>query len=163
MKKFIITALFAAAFSSAFAGTHKIPKGDAIATVTVPDKWKTEAEDDSLDIVSDDEEVYINIEALDYESVEGAVKEAMGYLQKNKVKVDPATAKKQAGEANGMKFENVDFDGTDEDGPCKISITVLGVTPKKALVLLYWASPEAEKKHEKELSAIQASIKPVAK
>jgi hypothetical protein len=29
--------------------------------------------------------------------------------------------------------------------------------------MLYWASPEGEKKHEKELNAILSSIKPIGK
>ena len=155
----IVTALVA----SASAGTYKLPKDEPIASVTFPEGWKVEAADESVDASSDDEAIYINIEFNDADSLEGAIEETFGYLKKNKVKFDKATEKKSEGEFNGMKVVNYDWEGEDSEGKCKISLAVLGVTPKKALLMLYWASPEGEKKHEKELNAILSSIKPIAK
>ena len=155
----ILTGLVA----TASAGSYKLPKDEPIATVTFPEGWKVEASDESLDASSSDDEIYINIEFNDAESLEGAIEESFGYLKKNKVKIDKATEKKTEGELNGLKVVNFDWDGEDSEGKCKISLAVLGVTPKKALLLLYWASPEGEKKHQKELDAILSSIKPLAK
>jgi len=155
----ILTALVA----SASAGDYKLPKDQPIASVSFPEGWKVEASDESVDASSSDEEIYINIEFNDADSLEGAIEETFGYLKKNKVKIDKATEKKTEADFHGMKVVNFDWDGEDSDGKCKISLSILGVTPKKALLMLYWASPEGEKKHQKELDSILNSIKSLAK
>ena len=154
-----LTALIAAAS----AGTYKLPKENPIASIAFPEGWKVELEDESLDATSGDDQVYINIEFNDAESLQGAITESLGYLAKHKVKLDQATQKKTEADVKGMKVVNIDWDGEDADGKCKVSLTILAVTPKKMLLMLYWATPEAEKKHAKELGAIQESITPLAK
>ena len=164
MKKHLLLTLtlaLSAFLASASADTYKLPKDSPIASVSFPEGWKVEASDESVDASSNDEEIYINIEFNDADSLEGAIEETFGYLKKNKVKFDKATEKKTEGDFQGMKVVNYDWDGEDSEGKCKISLTVLGVTPKKALLMLYWASPEGEKKHEKELNSILSSIKPI--
>ena len=152
-----------ALISTATAGTYKLPKENPIASIAFPAGWKVEADEVSLDAASADEEISINIEVTDAESLQGAIEETLGYLKKHKVKLNEASQKKTEAEVKGMKVVNIDWDGEDEDGKCKISLTVLAVTPKKMLLMLYWATPEAEKKHEKDLGSIQNSITPLAK
>jgi hypothetical protein len=164
MKKHLFLALLLTAFvASASAGTYKLPKDEPIASITFPDGWKVEASDESLDVSSNDDEIYINIEFNDADSLEGAIEESIGYLKKNKVKIDKATEKKTETDFHGIKVVDFSWDGEDADGKCKISLTILGITPKKALLMLYWASPEGEKKHAAELGAIQQSIKSLVK
>ena len=122
-----------------------------------------ELEDESLDASSPDGDISINLEFNDAESLAGAIEESIGSLKKNKVNIDKATEKKTETEFHGMVVVNFDWDGVDADGKCKISLTILGVTPKKALLMLYWATPESEKKHEKDLAAIQQSITSLVK
>jgi hypothetical protein len=166
MKKlfFLIPSLVLSALvASASADTYKLPKDEPIASIAFPEGWKVEASDESLDASSNDEAIYINLEFNDADSLEGAIEETFGYLKKNKVKFDKATEKKTEGDFHGIKVVNYDWDGEDSEGKCKISLAVLGVTPKKALLLLYWASPEGEKKHQAELDSILNSIKSLAK
>ena len=159
---FITLSIFALV-AAASAGTYKLPKENPIASVAFPEGWKVEMEDESLEATSADEQIYINIEFNDAESLSGAITETLGYLAKHKVKLDQATQKKVEVDVKGMKVVNIDWDGEDADGKCKVSLTILAVTPKKTLLMLYWATPEAEKKHEKELGAIQESITPLVK
>jgi hypothetical protein len=164
MKKHLsLTLLLTALVASASAGTYKLPKEESIASVSFPEGWKVEASDESLDANSDDNEIYINIEFNDADSLEGAIEETFGYLKKNKIKIDKSTEKKTEADFHGMKVVNFDWEGEDSEGKAKISLAVLGVTPKKALLLLYWASPEGEKKHQKELDSIMDSIKSLVK
>jgi len=159
MKKFLSIALpllFLAA--PLFAGTYKLPKEKPIASIAFPADWKVEVSDESLDVSSPDDEIYMNVEYNDAESLEGAIEETFGYLKKNKVKLDKSTEKKTEGTFHGLSITNFDWDGEDADGKCKISLTILGVTEKKAILMLYWASPAGEEKHKAELSAIQQSI-----
>jgi hypothetical protein len=164
MKIFALTVLLTSGlFSAAFAGEHKLSPKDPVATITVPDKWKAEETDEGLDINSDDDEIYINIELNDAQSLEGAIEESLGYLKKNKVVLDKSSEKKQEATFNGMSIVDYEWKGTDADGACNISLTILGVTKDKLLLMLYWASPDGEKAHLKDLQAIQQSIKPIAK
>ena len=158
-----ITLSLIALVAAASAGTYKLPKENPIASIAFPEGWKVELEDESLDATSADEQIYINIEFNDAESLQGAITETLGYLAKHKVKLDEATQKKTEAEVKGIKVVNIDWDGEDADGKCKVSLTILAVTPKKTLLMLYWATPEAEKKHAKELGAIQESITPLVK
>ena len=158
-----ITLSLIALIANVSAGTYKLPKENPIASVAFPEGWKVELEDESLDATSADGDISINIEFNDAESLAGAIEETIGYLKKNKVKLDKATEKKTETEFHGMVVVNFDWDGEDADGKCKVSLTILGVTPKKALLMLYWATPESEKKHAKELAGIQESIKSLVK
>jgi len=164
MKKLLLPMIaFAAMVATVTAGEYKFPKNKPLATITTPSGWKVEEEDDSLDVTSKDDEIYINIEPTDTESVEGAIQESMGYLKKNKVKLDTASMKKTEGKLNGMDVVDLSFDGTDADGACKVSITILAVTKDKGLIVLYWASPEGEKKHRKEIDELVHGVKPIKK
>ena len=99
------------------------------------------------------------MEVNDSDSIEGAIDESFGYLKKNKVKIDKDAFKKTEGEINGLKITDFAWDGTDADGPCKVSLTVVHVVGNKGLLFLYWASPAGEEKHQKELESIITSIK----
>ncbi|MEA3211544.1 MAG: hypothetical protein QOE70_4601 [Chthoniobacter sp.] len=164
MKTLLIPALIVSALvASATAADYKLPKEEPIVSFTVPEKWKIEKSDESITATSDDDEIEISFEINDSESIEGAIQETFGYLKKNKVKIDKETEKKQEVKLRGMDVVNFDWKGKDEDGPTNISLTILGIKKDKALVMLYWGSPEGEKKHQAELKTIQDSIKPIAK
>ena len=160
MKRLLISTLILTAIAtSALAGTFKLPKEDPIASMTFPKSWKVDLNDETLDASSNDNEIYINVETTDSGSIEGAMEESFGYLKKNKVKVDKDSLKKTETKINGMDVLDLSYDGTDADGVCKISLTIVSVTKEKGLLVLYWASPEGEKKHQKELDSIITSIK----
>lgn len=160
MKRLLCTLLLAAAFALPLhAKVYKLPKEDTLCTINFPSAWKVKVEEESLDANSDDDEIYINIEVNDSDSIEGAIEETFGYLKKNKVSVDKKSEKKTEGKLNGMDVVDFSWDGKDADGATKISLTIVQVTAKKGLLILYWASPEGEKKHQAELDAILKSLK----
>jgi hypothetical protein len=161
MQKFI-TAVVAAAFaSSAFAGTHKLPEEKPLATINIPDAWKTEDIDTGIESTSDDGEVYIAVETTDADNVKEAMAESIKFLKEKGVTVDDSTFKTEEGKLGDMDVVDLSWDGKDEDGPTKVSVTLVAVTKEKGLLLTYWASPAGEKKHAAELSVIAKSIKKV--
>ena len=149
--------------AAATAGTYKVPKKEPIASIAFPDKWKITEEDEILEATTADEDIYIAIEFHKAEAIQEAVEQTFVYLAEHKVKIDKASQKKQEADVKGIHVINYDWNGEDADGKCKISLSVLAVTETKVLLMLYWASPEAEKKHEKELGLIQESIAKLAK
>lgn len=160
MKKLLtILALTAVLALPSFGKTYKLPKDEPLCSIDFPKSWTVKVEDEALDANSDDEEIYINIEVNDGDSIEGAIDETFGYLKKNKVIVDKKTQKQTEGKLNGMDMVDFSWDGKDADGPTKVSLTIVQVNKKKALLILYWASPEGEKKHQADLEAIIKSLK----
>lgn len=160
MQKLALTFAFFAAFAvSGIAGTHKVPEEDPVATVTIPDSWKTDEVEDGIEVTSDDGEVYLAIEETDGDSVKEGMEEAIKYLQSKGVTVDSDSAKQEQRKLGEMDVVDVSWDGKDEEGAAKISLTVISVTKTEGLLLIYWASPEGEKKHMEALTAIAKSIK----
>lgn len=160
MKKLLLATLLTAALAlPGLAKTYKLPKEDAVVSIEIPKGWKVEAAEDSLDVTSDDEEVYMNLEINDDESLEGAIEETLGYLKKNKVKIDKSTEKKGEGKFGPFEASSIRWEGTDADGPTNVSLTFVQISKKQVLTFLYWASPEGGKKHSKDLDAIGDSLK----
>jgi hypothetical protein len=145
--------------SPAFAATHKVPEENPVATVNAPAGWKTENYDKGVELTSDDGEVYIAVEETDAKGVEKSMDEAMDYLKKKGVTVDGKSVKQSEGKINGNDSVMVSWDGQDEEGPAKIQLMIVSVTADKGVLFLYWASPEGEKKHQSDISAIAQSVK----
>jgi hypothetical protein len=160
MHRAILTlACGAALLSSALADTHKLPEEKPIASIAIPDAWETDEIDNGIEATSDDGEVYLAVEKTEAGKVGDALDQAMKYLKSKGVTVTDSSMKQTEAKLNGMDTVDISWDGKDEEGPAKISLTVVSVTEKEGLLLIYWASPEGEKKHQEELSAIAKSIK----
>jgi hypothetical protein len=160
MQRFALAVLISVSLPlSSFAGTHKVPQEKTIATVTLPDAWKANDYDEGVEVNSDDGEVYLAVEATDAKGVKASMEAAMKYLTKKGVTVDADSAKQEEGKLNGMEAVDISWDGKDDEGAAKISLTVIEISGNKALLLIYWASPDGEKKHLEELHKIAQSIK----
>ena len=160
MKKFILVALVALALAlPSFAGVRKVPKDNPVATVTAPDSWKAEDYDEGVELTSDDGEVYIAVEATETKAVSKSMEEAVAFLNKKGVTVDDKTVKTQEGKIGANDSVSISWDGKDEDGPARVELMVLDLGGGKGVLLIYWASPDGEKKHQKDISAIAGSVK----
>jgi len=143
----------------AVAGTFKLPDEKAYCSVTIPDSWKPETYDNGVEALSEDEQVYLAIESTNTGNVEKSMQEAFDYLKKKGVVVDAETAKQKEGKINGMDVVDLSWDGKDEDGACKVSLTVFSITDDKGLLIIYWASPEGETKNQETITKIAQGIK----
>jgi hypothetical protein len=153
-----------ALLASAWAGDFKLPDQNPVASFTIPASWKPAEYEDGVEAVSDDESVYIAVEATDLSSqsvIEDAMKASLSYLKKKGVEVDQSTAKQTQAKLNGMDVIDVDWKGKDSEGDCIVSLSVVVVSGTKGLLLTYWASPEGEKKNSEQLVQILHSIKPI--
>ncbi|MDQ6765830.1 MAG: histidine kinase [Verrucomicrobiota bacterium] len=160
MQKIALSLTLAAAFAiPGFAGTHKLPEDKPLATITIPDAWETDDIDAGIEATSDDGEVYLAVETTDAANVKAAMDESIKFFKDKGVTVDDSTLKTQEGKIGDMDVVDLSWDGKDEDGPTKVSVTLVAVTKEKGLLLTYWGSPEGEKKHATELRDIAQSIK----
>lgn len=156
---FLATFLSIALVAPAFAATHKVPEDNPVATVNAPDGWKAEGYDEGVELTSDDGEVYIAVEATDSKGVEKSMDDALAFLKKKGVSVDEKSVKTKEEKLGENSTVSVSWDGKDEEGAAHIQLMIMSVTKEKGVVFIYWASPEGEKKHQSDISAIAASVK----
>jgi len=164
MKKYLSAILLGSAlFSVASAADFTLPEKSPVVGFSFPAKWEAEKYDGGVEATSEDGEVYIAIENIKKEEVAASMDEAIKYLKGKGVKAKEESLKTTEGKLNGLDVVNLSWDGTDKDGACKISVVVIGVTADKGILVIYWASPEGEKKNQADLTKLMDSIKPTAK
>lgn len=160
-----ITAAFVACLlaSGAFAGELRFPSDEPVASITFPDDWTSAKETETgIDATSPDDSIYLAVDVADAKDTDAVVKDAIDYLAGQGVTVDAATAKQDEGTLNGMKVFNVDWDGTDKDGPVSISLAALVVNAEKVLVVTYWGTKGEQEKNGAAMGAILNSLKPAS-
>jgi hypothetical protein len=162
MKKLSLALLLALALlTPSYGKTFKVPDEESIASITIPDDWKSKEIDSGVESQSADGEVYFYVEATDAKGIDKSIVEAVEYLSGQGVTVDDKTMKQSEGKLNGMDVIEVDWKGSDKEGPAEISLSVVAVGADKALLVVYWATPEGTKKHIKTLGEIANSVKAI--
>lgn len=146
--------------ATASAKAFKLPNDDfAIATIDIPASWKPEAVDNGVEAQTEDTSFYISIVAAGTDKgVEEDVKATKDMLKEHKVKIDESTQKTGKGQVNGFETKSFTIKGKDEDGPCTVTILLVSIKDK-VLIFTYWFTDSELSKHEKEVDAIQASLK----
>jgi len=165
MKVQTILTTFIAALGLLNAGSlsakeFKLPNADfAIATINIPGSWKPEAVDNGVEAQTEDTSFYLSVVAAGTEKgVNEDIDATKDMLKEHKVKIDEATQKSGKGNVNGFPTESVTMKGKDEDGPCTITILIVSIKDK-VLIFTYWFTDSELSKHEKEVDAIQNSLK----
>ncbi len=162
MRNIIALALLAASFPLlAEAKTIKFPSEKPIASITIPDSWEPEETESGVQGTSPDSAVYLSADVASSRSIEKVSGDAVDFLTKNGVTIDPKTQKDTPiTEVNGMKMTTLEWDGKDEDGPVSVGLLFVQTSGDHALVVTYWGSKGDEDKHDGEVRTIIGSIKP---
>ena len=158
------TAVFATlalllASGSAYAGEIKFPSDEPVASVTFPDGWGEKETETGIDATAPDESIYMSIDVAEPKDTDQTVADTVTWLKDQGVTVDPATAKESKGTLNGLEAVNVNWDGTDKDGPASISLALVAVPANKVLVLTYWGTKGEQEKNGEAMNSIINSIK----
>jgi hypothetical protein len=163
MKKTIALALLVLASPlAAHAATLKFPSDKPVASITIPDSWKPEETESGVEGTSADSAVYLSADVATSTSMKQVVDDALQFLSKNGVTIDTSTQKDTPEtDVNGLKMTSLEWDGKDEDGPVSVGLLFVQTSADNALVVTYWGSKGDEDKHDAEVKAIVASIKPV--
>ena len=161
MRKIILSTLLCCALGiSTFGATHKIPPEEPIATVTIPDKWRSKELGEGMEASSADGALRVLVVPAEGTKVTETMGEAMRYLRSiSGITVNADSLKNEPGKLNGMDVRQITWQGKDKNGDVKISFTILFIAEKKPLLVAYWGSPNAEKKHQAELKEMLKSIK----
>jgi len=160
MGKFLFSALLCLGLlAPAFGRKHQVPPDEPIVTVEVPDKWKTTERGEHIEAISPDGAVSFLVMPAEAKKINEAMGEAMRYLRnKDGITVKADSMKREAGQLNGMDVKHVSWLGKNQKGDVKINFQILSVPEGKPVIVAYWASPDAEKKHSKELNKMLQSI-----
>lgn len=162
MKTSMLAAIAFLAFASpSLAGELQFPSDDPVATITFPDDWTAKETETGIDAISPDESIYFALDVAEAKDTNAVVEEAVKYLASQGVTVDTATAKESRGTLNGMEVVNVNWSGTDKDGPVTIGLAALAANAEKVLVATYWGTQGEQDKNSAAMDAIINSLKPV--
>jgi len=161
MRKFIVSVLLCTASTApANSATHKVPRDEPIASVAIPDKWQTKEVGEAVQAASPDGAVSLLVMPAEPGQIAESMGEAMRYLRnRGGVTVKTDTRKDESGKLNGMEMRNVSWQGKDSKGEVTIRFSIVSITDNKPLLVVYWCSPEAEKKHRHGLNKMLQSIK----
>jgi hypothetical protein len=159
MRKFMAF-LCAVLVTPAFSATHKVPADDPIATIQIPDKWQSKEVGEGVEATSPDDALHFLVIPVEANKIAESMGEAMRYLRnRDGITVKSDSLKQEQGKLHGMETRSVSWQGKDMKGDVKIRFTIVSIAEKQPLLVAYWGSPEAEKKHEAELNKILQSIK----
>jgi hypothetical protein len=165
MQKFLFILVAVVGFSNvAFGKDFKLPDADnAFASVSIPDAWKPDTYDNGVEAVSEDGEVYLAIEAVGGDSLDKSIDDAMAYLKKQGVTVKDDTAETKEAKLGDMDVVHTTWAGKDEDGACRVTLSIVAVSKGHGLLVIYWASPKGDDNEEntKALDSIANSITPL--
>lgn len=134
------------------------PSENPVFSITFPDNWETETDENMLHSNPSDSSIYVGIWALEKDV---KLNDALDALDET---ISSLVTDLKVGEAekniiNGMEFISVDGSGKDKDGDAvNISAAVFSPDKKQVFILIYYGTPEAEKLHEAELTALLKSI-----
>lgn len=163
MKSILLAGFIALGFcGAAVAKDVKLPDDNPVVTMTVPDDWSPRDAGEGIEATSPDGSTYIAFEVSDAKDITKLIEEAIKFLAKEGVTLDPATKKQSEGEINGMKGVNLEFDGKDKDGPTKIALTMLVPTAEKVVLVTFWGNAEGVAKNGAALGGIMKSVKPAS-
>jgi hypothetical protein len=148
----------ATAIADGGGNTIVYPEKNPIFTVTFPDEWSTETEENLLHAFPSDSSIYLGIWALEDAGNLDAAMNEVDKVVASLVK-DLKVGEVDSTVINGMQFLTVDGTGRDDEGDnVNVSVALFSPDEKQVFIMLYYGTPEAEKVHEDELVAILKSI-----
>lgn len=165
-KPFLVLALVVAslafALSRSEAKSFSIGDKRPVATITIPDSWKTETIENGVEATSPDEGISIAIEAVEIKDVEQATREGIKYFGDQGVKIDPSTQKQRETTMSGKPAIDISWKGKDEDGEeTNVGLTFVILSEKDSVLFYFWGDDESTKMNEPALKSIADSIRSV--
>ena len=144
----------------ASAAIHKVPQDEPVATLNVPDKWRTTTHGEFIEADSPDGTVHFLAVHPEGRKIMESMGETMTYIRnKAGLFVDASSLMDEPGKLNGMNVRNVSWKAKEKDTPVIVRFQLLALPGGKHLILAFWMSAKAETKHARELKEIQQSIK----
>jgi hypothetical protein len=141
------------------ADEYTYPGENPVFSITFPDDWKVETDEELLHATPNDETLYLGLWALaDAENIDAALDEIDDIVAE--FVDDIETDEPDVMEINGIEITFIDGVGVDEEGEqVEASVALFSPDEKTVFVLFYFGYPETTEQHEKALVKILESIK----
>ena len=153
-------ALFAVMLGVVFAGTHKVPPGEGMALVDVPDKWETREKGELVESISPDGAVYFLIIPVEHRKVAESIGEALRYLRgRGNIVIDPNSREHKPGKVKDVAADFISWKGKNKTGPVEIKFVTFAVEADEPVVAAWWGAPDAIKKHQSEIDKILRTVR----
>ncbi|GEM_PF-1895782 len=163
MTKSVCLAALFVLVATALGGTHKIPPGEGIATVQIPDKWQTKEQGELVEGISPDGAVYFLIIPVEHRKVGESIGEALRYIRsRGGIVVDSKSLTQRTGKFKDGDAHFASWKGKNETGAVEIKFVSFAVAPDELLVAAWWGAPDALKKYQSELDKILQSVRKAA-
>jgi hypothetical protein len=163
MKKSIALALcltFPLLAATVSAKVIKIPEGEAVVSIDVPDSWGPENTEKGVAVESSDKEATVFFEVTGAKGTDALLEENVAWLKDQKVSIDQSSKSEKDFKTASMSWSRISWDGTSEEwGPATIGFAFSDVGNGKVLVVTYWITKKGWEKHDGELSKIFDSVK----
>jgi hypothetical protein len=160
MQKSALAALLSLAiYCGASAGEHAVPAGKPVATITVPDDWKTSELDSGFEATSSDGAIYLAVSETSSDSIKECIAIMAKYLMAKGVTVTEDSRKQRERKLGSMDVVDIFWDGKDEKGAMKVSLSIVAVNPTQCVLVTSWATPANEKARAQSVLEIVQSIK----
>lgn len=150
----------AALSGSALAKTYTLGNDPAVATITLPDDWKGDADQGALEALSPDETIYLSAEIVDAQDLKAAGQELARILADHKIVLKGDSRKVEQVTVGGMPGAAIAWDATDADGPTQVHMLALKAKADAEVLVVRWGDADAEKEQAAALDAIVKSLKP---
>ena len=163
MKKIIALALcltFTIFIAPLSAKVIKIPEGNPVVSIDVPDSWGPENTEKGVAVESSDKEATVFFEVTSAKGTDALLDENIAWLKDQKVSIDQSSKSEKDFKTASMSWSRISWDGTSEEwGPATIGFAFSDVGNGKVLVVTYWITKKGWEKHDGELSKIFDSVK----
>lgn len=159
MKKtaFLLMSLFLFTMT-AHADTYSYPGDDPIFTISFPDDWTIETEDELLHAMPADESIYVGVWAIDSIDDVDLVMEALDEEIASFIE-DIETGEPVETEINDIPFIIVEGDGfVEDDIQVEFSAALFSTDGETFFVALYFGTPEMVEAYGEELDDILYSV-----
>lgn len=155
------TAALLAGVATLEAKTLRFPAGEPIASVQIPDSWKSNKVPRGVGAQSPDDEAWVWFEFYVPSQYDAVVREHERYFAGQGVEI---TGKPRVSESNedGVAIKATDFPATWQGKPTILRYLAIdfGLPNGKQMLMSYWASPEGEKMHGSAIGEMLQSMKP---
>ena len=143
--------------TAAYAKVFTLGDDAPVASIEVPDSWEPETYEDGVSGTSPDG-MYMYAEVVDAADLEGAVTEGIKYLQGEGVSLDDATMKSGNVKMGAYDVVLREWHGKDKEGEAVVTLGVVVLSEDKMMLVVSWASPEADKKNGPDMQKMLATV-----
>lgn len=145
---------------AARAKTVSLGSDPAVATIAIPDAWKSDVTEGQVEALSPDQTLYLSAEVVPAEDLQATGREVARVLAEEKIDLKQDSRKVAQVTFAGMPGAAISWDATDADGPTQVHMVVIKAKPDFEVLVLRWGNEAAEKYHAADIEGILKSLAP---